>query len=88
MIGVDERVLRRAGADRFVTVIADPAPVRERHGPSRALDIVPGRCEQALKTWLAGRPNSWNAGIEVVAMDGIVGHPGARSPKNSRAVFP
>ncbi|EJF37761.1 hypothetical protein HMPREF1317_0863 [Schaalia georgiae F0490] len=58
MIGVDEHVRRHARGDRFVTVIADSAPMRERHGPSRALDIVSGRCEQALITWLAGRPNS------------------------------
>lgn len=69
--GADEHVRRRAGADRFVTVIADPAPVRERRGPSRTRGTVPGSCEQALKTWLEGRPDSWKAGIEVVAMDGI-----------------
>lgn len=69
-IGVDEHVRRIAG-HTFVTVIVDPAPVRERRDPSRARGTVPGSCEQALKTWLEGRPDSWKAGIEVVAMDGI-----------------
>ena len=45
--------------------------MRERRGPSRARGTVPGSCEQALKTWLEGRLDSWKAGIEVVAMDGI-----------------
>ena len=62
VIGVDEHVRRRAGGDRFVTVIVDPAPVRERCGPSRARGIVPGRCEQALTTWLSGRPSSREGG--------------------------
>ena len=69
-IGVDEHVRRIAG-HTFVTVIVDPAPVRERRDPSRARGTVPGSCEQALRTWLEGRPDSWKAGIEVVAMDGI-----------------
>lgn len=69
--GADEHVRRRAGADRFVTVIADPAPVRERRGPSRTRGIVTGHFKKTLKTWLAGEPDSWKAGIEVVAMDGI-----------------
>ena len=69
-IGVDEHVRRIAG-HTFVTVIVDPAPVRERRGPSHARGIFPGRCEQVLKTWLAGKADSWKAGIEVVAMDGI-----------------
>ena len=71
MTGADEHVRRRAGADRFVTVIADPAPVRERRGPSRTRGIVTGHFKKTLKTWLAGEPDSWKAGIEVVAMDGI-----------------
>ena len=71
MTGADEHVRRRAGADRFVTVIADPAPVRDRRGPSRTRGIVTGHFKKALKTWLAGEPDSWKAGIEVVAMDGI-----------------
>ena len=90
VIGVDEHVWRRAGGRPvLVTVIVDPAPVRERRGPSRARGIVPGRCEQALKTWLAGRPGSREGGRpEWWRWTGSAGRPGARPPKDYRAVFP
>jgi transposase len=74
VIGVDEHVWRhtRAG-DKYVTVIIDLTPVRNRTGPSRLLDMVPGRSKQAFKTWLAERPDGWKQHVEVVAMDGFTG---------------
>lgn len=35
--------------------------------------MVPGRSKQALKAWLAARPQAWRDGVEVVAMDGFTG---------------
>ena len=59
--------------DKYVTVIIDLTPVRAGTGPARLLDMVEGRSKQAFKTWLAGRPQAWRDGIEVVAMDGFTG---------------
>lgn len=43
VIGVDEHVLRHTPyGDRYGTVILDLTPVRDRRGPSRLLDMVPG----------------------------------------------
>jgi transposase len=74
VLGVDEHVWRhtRAG-DKYVTVIIDLTPVRDRTGPARLLDVVPGRSKQAFAAWLAARPQSWRERIEVVAMDGFTG---------------
>jgi len=69
VIGVDEHVWRHTRrGDRFVTVIIDLTPIRDRTGPSRLLDMVQGRSKQAFKTWLAARPEAWRQGLEVVAM--------------------
>ena len=75
-IGVDEHVWRHTRlGDKYVTVIIDLTPVREKTGPARLLDMVPGRSKHAFKTWLAGagrRPGG--TGIDVVAMDGFTGY--------------
>ena len=43
VIGVDEHVWRHTPyGDRYVTVFLDVTPVRDRRGPSRLLDMVPG----------------------------------------------
>jgi len=74
VIGVDEHVWRHTRrGDKYVTVIVDLTPVREGTGPSRLLDMVPGRSKQAFTTWLAARPRSWREGLQVVAMDGFTG---------------
>ena len=59
--------------DRYVTVMIDLTPVRDRSGPARLLDVVPGRSKKVLKTWLAARGESWRGRVEVVAMDGFTG---------------
>ena len=59
--------------DRYVTVIIDLTPVRDRSGPARLLDVVPGRSKKVLKTWLAQRDQEWRGRVEVVAMDGFTG---------------
>ncbi|GAA3669008.1 hypothetical protein GCM10022202_33860 [Microbacterium marinilacus] len=74
VIGVDEHVWRHTRlGDKYVTVIIDLTPVRDKTGPSRLLDMVEGRSKVVLKSWLAGRPRAWRDGVEVVAMDGFTG---------------
>ena len=74
VIGVDEHVWRhtRAG-DKYVTVIIDLTPARDRTGPARLLDMVPGRSKAVFKQWLAGQSEAFRQGVEVVAMDGFTG---------------
>ncbi|MDT0144547.1 ISL3 family transposase [Microbacterium sp. PRC9] len=73
-IGVDEHVWRptRFG-DKYVTVIIDLTPARNKTGPARLLDMVEGRSEAVFKQWLAARPTEWSKQIQVVAMDGFAG---------------
>ena len=74
VLGVDEHVWRHTRrGDKYVTVIIDLTPVRDRRGPARLLDMVEGRSKQAFAAWLAARPAEWRAGIEIVAMDGFTG---------------
>jgi len=74
VIGVDEHVWRHTrGGGKYVTVIIDLTAVRRGTGPARLLDMVEGRSKQAFKSWLAGRPQAWRDGVEVVAMDGFTG---------------
>ena len=76
VIGVDEHVWRHTPyGDKFVNVILDVNPVRDRRGPSRLLDMVPGRSKQALGLQnLAGLPpDTWCERIEIIAMDGFTG---------------
>lgn len=56
-----------------MTVIIDLTPARTKTGPARLLDMVEGRSKAVFKQWLAGRPEAWREGIEVVAMDGFTG---------------
>ncbi len=74
VIGVDEHVWRHTRkGDRYVTVIIDLTPVRDRTGPSRLLDMIEGRSKQVFKQWLQDQPEDWRSRIEVVAMDGFTG---------------
>ena len=59
--------------DKYVTVIIDLTPIRDRTGPARLLDMVEGRSKQVFKTWLAERTQAWRDQLEVVAMDGFTG---------------
>ncbi|MEP7332365.1 MAG: transposase, partial [Terracoccus sp.] len=73
-IGVDEHVWRHTRrGDKYVTVIIDLTPIRNKTGPARLLDMLEGRSKQAFKAWLAGRPQAWRDRVEVVAMDGFTG---------------
>ena len=90
VIGVDEHVWRHTPyGDKYVTVILDLTPVHERSGPSRLLDMIPGRSKQVFKTWLASRPDTWRERIEIVAMDGFTGFKSAATEElpGARAVM-
>ncbi len=74
VIGVDEHCWRHTRrGDKFVTVIIDLTPVRDRTGPARLLDMVEGRSKQVFKAWLESQSPAFRDGIEVVAMDGFTG---------------
>ena len=51
----------------------DLTPVRDRSGPARLLDMVPGRSKKVLKTWLSQRDQDRRGRVEVMAMDGFTG---------------
>ncbi|MGP9710049.1 ISL3 family transposase, partial [Brachybacterium sp. AOP24-D1-21] len=73
--GVDEHVWRHTRrGDKYVTVIIDLTPARDKTGPARLLDMIPGRSKAAFKAWLEARPKAWKDRIEVVAMDGFTGY--------------
>lgn len=74
VIGVDEHVWRHTRrGDKYVTVIIDLTPVRDKTGPARLLDMIEGRSKHAFQQWLADRPKDWRDRVEVVAMDGFSG---------------
>ena len=75
VIGVDEHVWShtRRGS-KYVTVIIDLTPIRDGTGPSRLLDMVPGRSKKVFKTWLDGQTTAFRDGVEVVVMDGFTGY--------------
>ena len=59
--------------DRYVTVVIDLTPVRDRSGPARLLDVVPGRSKKAIQDLaLPARPG--------LAWAGRGGGHGAASP--------
>ena len=90
VIGVDEHVWRHTPyGDKYVTVILDVTPVRDRNGPSRLLDMVPGRSKRVFKAWLASQPDTWRERIEIVAMDGFTGFKSAAAEElpGTRAVM-
>ena len=86
-VGVDEHVWRHTRkGDKYVTVIIDLTPNRDKTGPARLLDMVEGRSKAVFKRWLAGRPKAWRDGIEVVAMDGFSGFKTAAAEELPTAV--
>ena len=90
VIGVDGHVWRHTPyGDKYVTVILDVTPVHDRSGPSRLLDMIPGRSKKVFKTWLSSQPDTWREGIEIVAMDGFTGFKSAAAEElpGARAVM-
>ena len=75
VIGVDEHVWSHTRrSSKYVTVIIDLTPICDGTGPSRLLDMVPGRSKKVFKTWLDGQTTAFRDGVEVVAMDGFTGY--------------
>ncbi len=74
VIGVDEHAWRHTRlGDRYVSVVIDLTPVRDRTGPARLLDMVAGRSKAVFRTWLDQQSQAFRDGIEIVAMDGFTG---------------
>jgi len=74
VIGVDEHVWQHTRrGDKYVTVIIDLTPTRDKTGPARLLDMVEGRSKAVFAEWLKARPQDWRDRIQVVAMDGFTG---------------
>lgn len=87
VLGVDEHAWRHTRkGDKFVTVIIDLTPVRDGTGPSRLLDMAPGRSKQVFKTWLENRPKAWRDAVEIIAMDGFTGFKTAATEEIPTAV--
>ncbi len=87
VIGVDEYCWRHTRkGDKYVTVVIDLTPVRDKTGPARLLDMVEGRSKQVLSTWLDQRPKAWRDTVEIVAMDGFTGFKTATVDKLPDAV--
>jgi transposase len=87
VVGVDEHVWRHTRrGDKYVTVIIDLTPVRDKTGPARLLDMVEGRSKQVFKQWLADRPQAWRDAVEAVAMDGFTGFKAATTEELPDAV--
>jgi hypothetical protein len=79
VIGVDEHVWRHTRrGDKYVTVIIDLTPVRDRTGLARLLDMVEGRSEQAFKQRLSERDRP---GATASRSSRWTGSPGSRSPR-------
>jgi transposase len=82
VIEVDEHLWRHTRrGDKYLTVIIDLTPIRDRNGPARLLDMVQGRSKHAFKQWLTDRGENWRNGVEVVAMDGFTGFKTATTEK-------
>jgi transposase len=74
VIGVDEHVWRHTRrGDKYLTVIIDVTPIRDKTGPARLLDMVEGRSKKTFARWLEQQEPSWRNGLQVVAMDGFTG---------------
>ena len=66
--------VRGDGASSLVTVLVDLTPVVDGTGPSRLLDMVPGRWAKVLIEWLDARDQALGDRVTVVTMDGFVGY--------------
>ena len=91
VIGVDEHVWRHTPyGDKFVNVILDVTPVRDRRGPSRLLDMIPRAAPSgSSKPGWPTSPDTWRSRIEIVAMDGFTGFKSAAAEElpDARAVM-
>lgn len=60
-IDVDEHVWRHTRlGDKYVIVIIDLTPARQKTSPVRLLGMVEGRSKTIFEQWLASRPKQWH----------------------------
>src|SRR5690625_648827 len=77
ILGVDEHCwshVRGPGKETYATILVDLTPVIEGSGPSRLLDVRPGRSKKVLATWLKERTQAFRDNIKGVTMDGFAGY--------------
>ncbi|AQP46229.1 ISL3 family transposase [Tessaracoccus aquimaris] len=78
VVGVDEHCWRHThSGDKYVTVVIDLTPARDKTGPARLLDLIEGRSKQVFKSWLNAQSLGFRAAVEIVAMDGFTGYKSA-----------
>lgn len=78
VLGLDETTFLSATAvssTQYVTGLVDLNPAGG--GPARLLDVVEGRCGQAVTDWLDDRGNDWREGVRVAALDPFRGYASA-----------
>lgn len=51
--------------DKYVTIVVDLTPVRNKTGSSRLLTVLEDRSKQAFKQWLQSHPKPWLDRIEM-----------------------
>ncbi|OZG54970.1 ISL3 family transposase [Alloscardovia macacae] len=73
VLGVDEHVWRHTSTgSRYVTVLVDLTGLRSGKS-ARLLDMIEGRSEHVVSSWLAGQSRAFRDNIQVVAMDAFTG---------------
>lgn len=86
-IGVEEHVWRHTRyGEKYVTVIIDLTPIRDKTGPARLLDMVEDRSKAVFKTWLNSQSKQFREQIQDVAMNGISGFKTATTEELPAAV--
>ena len=60
--------MRGRGKETYATILVDLTPVIDGTGPSRLVDVRPGRSKKVLATWLKERTQAFRENIEVVTM--------------------
>lgn len=89
VLGVDEHCwshVRGRGKETYATILVDLTPVIDGTGPSRLVDVRPGRSKKVLATWLKERTQAFRENIEVVTMDGFAGYHSATVAELPEAV--
>lgn len=92
VFGVDENVRSHTGrGSKYDTVIIDLSPIRDGTGPSRLLDMFPGRSKTVFKDGHLEQEPVFRDRIETVAIDGFTGFETAASdviPQATTAIDP
>lgn len=86
-LGVDEHTWRhtRTGGANSVAILVDLTPAIDGTGPSRLLDMRPGRSAKVLTEWLDERPPEFKSRIEVGSP--WTASPATRPPPSRRCLM-